>query len=123
MNPFRLPPRRTLKVEISTARTFIAEAQKREEKFIELGLPPTFISDLTSLVDELEEAVNVRLTSKTKRGEAQAGIASALAKGFDVILDLDVTVDVVARQDPVLAAAWRSARRIEGQGTRQSTSE
>lgn len=121
VNPFRMPARRTLKVDITTARAFIEQATPRRDKFIAIGLPPTFISEFTALVDELQEAVDQRLASKTVRGQAQAGIAAALAQGFDHVLDLDVIVAMAARQDPVLAAAWRSARRIEGQNSSAST--
>ncbi len=111
VNPFRMPRRRTFKVEITTARSFIEEAEKRQEKFVGIGLPPTFISDFKALVDELQQAVDLRLNSETARGRAQAGIAAALAQGFDVIRDLDVVVSVATRQEPVVAAAWRSASR------------
>ncbi len=110
VNPFRMPRRRTFKVEITTARSFIEE-RERQEKFVGIGLPPTFISDFKALVDELQQAVDLRLNSKTARGRAQAGIAAALAQGFDVIRDLDVVVSVATRQEPVVAAAWRSASR------------
>ncbi len=117
INPFRMPLRRTLTVELSTAQVFIMEAEKRQEKFVAIGLPPTFISDFKALVDEMHVAMTMRLGSKRVRGQAQAGIAAALARGFDVIQDLDVVVEVASRLDPVMAAAWRSARRIEGQGS------
>jgi hypothetical protein len=86
----------------------------RHHQFIQLGLPPTFLSDFQALVDGLQRAVDVRLSSKTVRGLAQAGIADTLRQGLDVIRDLDAIVAVATRQDPVRFAAWRSARRIEG---------
>jgi hypothetical protein len=121
VNPFRMPPRRTLKVEIATARVFIEEAATRQDAFIRLGLPPTFISDFTALVNELQSAVDTRLSSKTARGQAQAGIAAALAQGLEVIRDLEVVVEMATRDDPALAAAWHTARHIEGQGTSATT--
>jgi hypothetical protein len=119
-NPFRMPRRRSLKVEISTALAFIGEAEKRQEQFLRFGLPPTFISDFRMLVDELQQAVDVRLNSKTGRREAQAGIATALAEGLEVIRDLDAYVTVATRDDRVRFAAWQSARHIEGQGSSSS---
>jgi hypothetical protein len=113
-NPFRVPRRRTLKNEVATARAFLEEAQKRHDQFVAIGLPSTFISDFRALVNELSQAVDARLNSKTLRGQAQAGIASAIRAGHDVVRDLDVIVEIAARQDPVLAATWHTARRIEG---------
>jgi hypothetical protein len=123
INPFRLPSRRSLKVEISTARAFIEEAEKRQEQFVRLGLPATFVSEFRTLVNQLQQAVDVRLNSKTVRGKAQAGIRTALADGLEAIRDLDAIVAIATRQDPTRFAAWQSARRIEGQGSASSSSK
>jgi hypothetical protein len=114
VNPFLLPRRRTLKVEVATARAFLEEAEKRQAQFVGIGLPPTFISDFRALVNELEQAVDTRLNSKTMRGHAQAGIAAAVRQGLEIVRDLDVIVEIAMRQNEVLAATWRTARRIEG---------
>jgi hypothetical protein len=113
--PFFLPPRRRLKVEVTTARAFLQEAEKRQAQFIAMGLPETFLSDFRTLVDELDEAVNGRLNGKTMRGQARAGIAGALRQGLDLVRDLDLVVAIVAGEDEVVATTWRVARRIEGQ--------
>ena len=120
VNPFRMPQRRSLKGDIATARAFLEEAARREDRFVEFGLPATFISDLTALVNELEGAVNSRLNSKTLRAHAQAGIVSALREGLDLARDLDVVVKIATAADPVLAATWATARRIEGQKSSSS---
>lgn len=114
--PFVLPRRRRLKVEVTTARAFLQEAEKRQAQFIAMGLPETFISDFRMLVDDLDQAVNGRLNGKTMRGQAQAGIAGALRQGLDLVRDLDLVVAIVAGEDEVVSTTWRIARRIEGQG-------
>lgn len=114
-HPFRIPRRRTLKSDISTARLFIHQAGKRQEQFARFGLPPTFISDLSTLVDALQQAVDIRLSSKTNRSLTQTGIRTELARGSELVRDLDVMVAVAAKDDPARFAAWRSARRMEGQ--------
>jgi hypothetical protein len=119
-SPFRMPRRRGLKVEIATARAFIEEAEKRQDQFVRFGLPPTFISDFQALVHELQQAVDVRISSKTMRRQAQAGIQTVLAQGLEAIRDLDAIVAITTRQDQVSYAAWQSARRIEGQGASSS---
>ncbi len=119
--PFRLPKRRTLVAEVATARAFLDEAAAREAQFVAMGLPVTFVSDLKALVDELSLAVDTRLNSKTMRGQAQAGIASAVRQGLDAARDLDVVVEIATRQDDVAAATWRTARRIEGLNPSPST--
>ncbi|MGE0811725.1 MAG: hypothetical protein AB7O28_15785 [Vicinamibacterales bacterium] len=60
----------------------------------------------------------MRLSSKTVRRKAQAGIATTLAEGLDAARDLDVIVAIATRQsDPTTYAAWTTARRIEGRGS------
>lgn len=115
-HPFRLPRRRDLARELSTARAFIQAAEARQAEFVQFGLPPTFISDFRTLVDDLQRAVDSRLSSKTVRRQARAGVTTALARGFDAIRDLDAIVAIATLQDPATFAAWGAARRIEGQG-------
>jgi hypothetical protein len=112
--PFVLPRQRTLKVEVATAQAFLEEAEQRQAEFIDMGLPATFVSDFRSLVDELSQAVDGRLNSKTLRGTAQAGIALAVRDGLETVRDLELVVQLAAGQDDLLLAAWRVARRIEG---------
>lgn len=118
VSPFLLPRRRRLSTELATARAFLEEAATRQAEFEQFGLPPTFISDFRALVTQLQQAADVRLSSKTVRRKALAGIKTALAQGLDAARDLDVIVAIATRQqDPTTFAAWTSARRIEGQGS------
>lgn len=119
-NPFKMPRRNLLQVQVGTAQAFLVEAERRQDRFVGIGLPSTFISDYRVLVDELTQAFYGRLNSKTIRATAQAGIKTAIRQGLEVVRDLDVLVDIATRQDPVLASAWRVARTIEGQGASAS---
>lgn len=121
--PFILPRYRRLKVEVATARAFLEEAGKRQAEFVAMGLPETFVSDFKTLVDELDQKVDGRLSGKTMRGQARVGIADALRKGMQLLGDLDVIVAIAAREDDVIAATWRIARQVEGQGTSPAAEE
>lgn len=114
-NPFRMPRRRSLKVEISTARAFLAQAEPKQQQFQFFGLPATFISDFRTLVDQLQQAAEVRINSKTVKSLAAAGIRSALTEGLEAVRDLDAVVGITSRADEVTLSAWQTARRIEGQ--------
>lgn len=115
VNPFVLPQRRSLAGELSTARAFMEEAATRQAEFEQFGLPATFIADFRARVEQLQQAADVRFSSKTVRRKAQAGISTALGQGLDAARDLDVIVAIATRQsDPTTFAAWTSARRIEG---------
>jgi hypothetical protein len=65
---FRMPGRTSATVTLSTARLLKEEAERRKDRFIELGMPPTFIADHDRVVDELARAVAVQQDSR--RGEA-----------------------------------------------------
>lgn len=118
VSPFRLPTHRSLAGELATARAFMEEAVSRQAEFEQFGLPATFLSDFKTLVDRLQQAADVRLSSKTVRRKALAGIDTALAEGLDAARDLDVIVAIATRlSDPTTFAAWTTARKIEGQGT------
>ncbi len=115
-SPFVLPRKRRVGTELVTARRFMAAAALRQKEFEEFGLPATFLSDFKALVDQLQQAADVRLSSKTTRRKAQAGIVAGLAEGLNAVRDLDVIVAIATReQHPSTFAAWTAARRIEGQ--------
>lgn len=115
VNPFVIPPQRSLPVVLSTARAFMESATSRQTEFEKFGLPATFINDFKVAVDQLQQAADVRLAAKTARSKAQTGINVALADGLDAVRDLDVVVAIATRQsDPATYAAWNTARRIEG---------
>lgn len=115
VNPFVIPPQRNLTVVLSTARAFMESASSRQTEFEKFGLPATFIGDFKRQVDQLQQAADVRLSAKTARSKAQAGINVALADGLDAVRDLDVVVAIATRQsDPATYAAWTTARRVEG---------
>ena len=113
VNPFRMPARRSAASLLASARLFQREARMREAVFVEFGLSPGFISEFGTLVDELEQAVDVQLVSRSALRKARAGLETTLADGLEVIRDLDVTVANVLHDDPVGLAEWRGARQIE----------
>jgi hypothetical protein len=113
-NPFRLPQSRSMVAAISTGRAFLSEAEKRQDAFIRHGISPAFFGEFRARVDQLEQAVEARLNSRTDRHQARVGLESAIATGLDAVRLLDVFVPNTLRLDPVRAAAWRGARHIDG---------
>jgi hypothetical protein len=116
-HPFRMPARKSAPVILTTARLFMEAAERRTEKFVGLGMAPTFLADFRKLVDELAQAIALQQDSRGSRRRAQAGIERTLALGFAAVRDLDVTVGNALRDDPIRLAQWDGARRIEGQGS------
>ena len=114
---FPEPRRRNLQLELSTARAFIEQAGDRQDQCISFGLPPTFLGDFRTKVNNLQQAMTGRLNSRTVRREASAGTRTALARGLEAVRDLDALVTIATRENPTTFAAWSAARRIEGQGS------
>lgn len=122
-NPFVLPRRRTMSAMLSKARLFVAEVKSREAKFVNLGLPPTFVTEFSTLVEQLHDAVETRNTARGLREQAQAGIEHALADGFEAIRNLDVLVPNALRADAVRLGYWRGARHLDGIASSASAAE
>ena len=114
-HPFRMPRRNSAAVVLATARLFMVEAERRKDRFVRLGMPPAFVTDFRALVAELEQAITIQQDSGPSRSKAQAGLEAALARGFETIRNLDVTVTNALQGDVVRLAQWQSARHVEGQ--------
>ena len=114
VNPFKMPSRKSSPAVLSRARLFVEQASVRQDEFIRFGMPATFVRDLERRIDQLEQAVTVRLNSRSSRRRAQSGIETALTKGFAGVLDLDAIVANALRLDPVRLAEWQGARHIQG---------
>ena len=112
-NPFRMPGSRSAAPLLASARYVMDEAERRSEKFVELGMPPGFLTDFAKLVDRLQVAIGVQHDSRAARRKARAGIASSIARGNTLVAQLDVTVANSVRPDPVRLGEWLGARSVD----------
>ena len=113
-NLFRMPRRRSAFAVLEAARRFIVDAEPRKETFVRLGLSPDFLTELRTATDAFVAAVDGRRAGRADARTARAALQTALARGFAALRTLDVVVINAVRRDPVRAAAWDGARRIEG---------
>jgi hypothetical protein len=112
---FRMPRRRSATATLTTARLFRTEAEQRKEKFVELGMPPTFLEDFDRAIAGLEAAVELRHDSRGARQLANTAIEMAINRGMAVVADLDVAVRNTLAADPARRAQWAAARRVDPQ--------
>lgn len=117
---FRMPTRKSAPVVLSTARLFMEQAERRREKFVALGMAPTFLTDFAALVDDLDKAINLQRDSTGARRNAQRGMEAALAGAWTRLRDLDVIVPNTLVNDPARLAQWEGARRLAGLGSSSS---
>jgi hypothetical protein len=115
-HPFRLPRRRAATVVLATARMFREEAERRQDKLEELGLPPTFMADFAKAVDDLAAAVGRQQDSRAARHKARGTIEAALRHGMTLVADLDVAVPANLHEDSGRLSEWFGARRIDQPG-------
>jgi hypothetical protein len=118
----RMPSKRTDVALASAARFFIQEAEVMQEKLVRMGLPPTVVIDLRTLVDGLEATSEQRRAGQASRASAQQGLSTALNQGTRAVRILDVIVVNVLRDDPMRLAAWNIARRLERSSRASSNS-
>lgn len=113
---FRMPVRRSATMILTAARLFMTEAAERKEKFLELGMPPTFLEDFGRAIEALAAAVTVQHDSRGARRLAASSIEAALARGMALVADLDVTVPNALRGDPARRSQYLAARRMDLHG-------
>jgi hypothetical protein len=98
---------------LTAARAFITECQKALDRFVLLGLPKTFVTELQELTDSFEQAVHGRRAGRTGRVAAQAGLKLAQALGMDAIRTLDIVVTNTLKGDHVSLTTWKRDRVID----------
>lgn len=62
-------------------RLFLESAATRQKDLERFGLPPTFLADFQARVDQLQQASEVRISSRTVRSRAQPGTRRRWPKG------------------------------------------
>jgi hypothetical protein len=117
----RMPTRKSDVALVNAARFFIQDAEVMKDKLVRMGLSPTFITNLRTLVDTLETTSEQRRSGLAGRASAQEGLTVALDRGFQAIRTLDVIVANLLQNDPTRLAAWKAARRLPGQPKASST--
>ena len=113
ISPFRMPRSQATATVLAAARYFMAEAERRKDKFVELGMPPAFLTDFAQQVEALEAAIGVQQDSRAARRQASAGIDSSIDRGNALVAQLDVTVTNAIHPDPVRLGAWLGARSVD----------
>lgn len=111
---FDLPGKdRTDQTLITTARAFAERATAFVPLFVEYGLEPTFVADLTDAADLLEAAISTQnqgVGERVNANEAADQIARALD---DVLARLAVIIRNKYRDAPANLAQWESAYHLE----------
>ncbi len=110
---FKLPRPISDQAMVTAGRLFVRNAEAVRGRFIDYGLPATFVADLSVAVDEFEHAIRSRETAKDGHAAARASIGAALASGVAAVRRLEI---VIAQHHPLDAATmvmWERDRRVD----------
>ena len=109
---FRMPRSRSYANITAQARAFATNAVPQEVIFTDHGLPAGFLAAFTAKVDAAEDAIGMRDSGLINRSGATAGIKAKGRRGVAILRQLDSIMNAARRSDPVLLAAWKTARHI-----------
>lgn len=112
-NKFRMPRGGSDQLRIDTAGSFIADAEPLKQAFIDRGMDPNFITDLTAKRNAFDAVVNESEESRLDRIGVNADFAEPLKKCNAAVEDVDPIAKMVFRSDPGKLAEWLSASHVE----------
>jgi hypothetical protein len=108
-----MPERRSAQVLLTAGRLFLRELGPVTAKFVAHGLPETFVTELTTLVNSYEQLIRDRETGKGESAAARASIEAAIGSGVAAARKLDVIVSNLLRDDVIALAEWERDRQVD----------
>ena len=110
---FRMPKKRSYAVLSAAASAFAENAEPQKAKFIELGMPATFVDDLEALVTQLNADSEERETGRLERNSGTAGLEALADDCLKLVQRLRPIVREHLKDNPGLLGAWNLAARVE----------
>lgn len=110
---FRLPRSQNEQVLLAKARSFLADAEPLEAKFIECGLPADFLADLQADITAFEQAAAAADSAGEAHSAATGALADAFKRGMSLSGKLGSIVKIKYRDNAGKLAAWTTASHLE----------
>jgi hypothetical protein len=112
---FRMPRSGRYEDIISRARAFVAALGDAAVKsiFSDRGLAATIDTAITAKANVLAAAVDVKNEGAQLRMGSTAALKEVTKEGMKALRELDGILSQKYRNDPMLLAAWKGARRVE----------
>jgi hypothetical protein len=110
---FQMGRTRSNQAILTTGRLFTQEAPKFQEQFVASGMPETFVSDLTALLDGFERSVRKWEAGRGGHAAARASIESNLSSALTILGKLDLFVANQFHDDAATTAMWERIRKVE----------
>jgi hypothetical protein len=104
----------------ASSQTLVADARSIADKaaslvglFTDNGLQPTFVNELRSYADNLENSIQLQTECAGERMRANAEMEEVIHRLNGLIERLDINIRNKYANDPAKLAAWESAHRLE----------
>ncbi len=110
---FRIPRSGGKRGRIDRARAFAADAAAHKAMFIERGLEPDFIENLTAKADALEQALSNAASKTAERVGSTESKMQTHKESNKIITTLDPIIRKLYRNNPTKLAAWQSASHVQ----------
>jgi hypothetical protein len=114
---FRMP-RGTYSALLTRARAFLEALAPVKAALIARGLPADFDEQLQAKASAFDELIQRRDSGLAEQVGGTAGLNSLSITGVAHVAELDSMLSARYADDPVLAAAWKSAKRVHGSRSR-----
>ena len=111
---FRMPRNVAYQKLVAAARGFATTADTTAHKaaFIAKGLPATFVTDLTALIDTFETAVALRANGRNELVASTAGLRAKASALLEIAQELRAVMRVHLKGQPDLIESFRTAARV-----------
>ena len=118
---FRMPKQRSYAVLATAALAFSEAVEPHKTKFIERGLPTTFVEDLEALVTQLNADYEQRENGRFNQTGGTAGLEALADEALKLIQQLRPIMREHLKDNPGLLGAWNLASRVQSSRRPKST--
>ncbi len=107
-------PRVSIKTEevVAAAGAMVSAASPYADTFIQSGLAPDFLADITAHAAMVTEWAARREQADVERTGATAGLRDAIRRGRRAVAVIDALLEPMLEDNESLLATWKSAKRV-----------
>ena len=114
VEPFRMPKGKPTVERLAAAAHGMAKAAEPfAPVFVQAGLAPDFIAQLTGAADAMVQSLSDRSQSRGRQSGATSGLKVTLSSGRKIVHVLDAFVRTALQSDPPLLANWNAVKRVQ----------
>jgi len=109
---FRLPRNVSDQTWLNAAHAFALDGAPLKEHFIKHGLPTSFIDQLNQTANDFAQAISQRAAAVNTRVTSGIVIDEQIARGLQLVRQLDVLIRNLFHGDPVTLSSWTRSSHV-----------